>query len=409
MFLTRLALTNYRNFTRMELDLPRGAVILVGDNAQGKTSLLEAVYFLATFTSFHTSSDRQLINFVAGRQPLAVGRIVADYKRGSKSHQIEIRIIQESNGINGSTRVRKEILLDGIKKKAHEAIGHFNAVLFLPQMLAIIEGTPADRRKYLNLALSQIVPNYAASLSAYNQAITQRNALLKQLNERGGDKDQLNYWDDRITQTGAHLIQTRIQAVQEIESLAALIHKDLTRGAEILRLDYQPAYDPLPKKSGQLSLALDTPTDRSKFSQAEIAAGFHERLIELRGQEIARGQTIIGPHRDELRFLTNTIDLGIYGSRGQARTAMLALKIAEVAWMKEKTGHWPVLLLDEVLAELDPHRREDLLTRLADSEQALLTTTDLDLFTTEFVEKVVCWHVHGGRVETNFNFSDQQT
>ena len=117
MFLTRLALTNYRNFTRMELDMPRGAIILAGDNAQGKTSLLEAVYFLATFTSFHASSDRQLINFVAGREPLAVGRIVADYKRGGRSHQMEVRIIQESNGINGSVRVRKEILLDGSKRK----------------------------------------------------------------------------------------------------------------------------------------------------------------------------------------------------------------------------------------------------------------------------------------------------
>jgi DNA replication and repair protein RecF len=401
MFLTRLALTNYRNFTRMELDVPRGAIILAGDNAQGKTSLLEAVYFLATFTSFHASSDRQLINFVAGREPLAVGRIVADYKRGGRSHQMEVRIIQESNGINGSVRVRKEILLDGSKRKAHEAIGHFNAVLFLPQMLGIIEGTPIDRRRYLNLALSQVVPNYAASLSTYNRAITQRNALLKQLSERGGEKDQLDYWDERIALAGAHLIQARIQAVQEIERIAALIHKDLTRGTEILRLDYKPAFDPLPQNAAQLTLPLDAPTDRSKFSLEEIAMAFQQALTGLRRQEIARGQTIIGPHRDELRFLANTIDLGIYGSRGQVRTALLALKIAEVAWMKEKTGHWPVLLLDEVLAELDPQRREDLLTRLADSEQALLTTTDLDLFTTEFIEKVVHWQVYGGRVETS--------
>jgi DNA replication and repair protein RecF len=401
MFLTRLALTNYRNFTRMELDVPRGAIILAGDNAQGKTSLLEAVYFLATFTSFHASSDRQLINFVAGREPLAVGRIVADYKRGGRSHQMEVRIIQESNGVNGSVRVRKEILLDGSKRKAHEAIGHFNAVLFLPQMLGIIEGTPIDRRRYLNLALSQVVPNYAASLSTYNRAITQRNALLKQLSERGGEKDQLDYWDERIALAGAHLIQARIQAVQEIERIAALIHKDLTRGTEILRLDYKPAFDPLPQNAAQLSLPLDAPMDRSKFSLEEIAMAFQQALTGLRRQEIARGQTIIGPHRDELRFLANTIDLGIYGSRGQVRTALLALKIAEVAWMKEKTGHWPVLLLDEVLAELDPQRREDLLTRLADSEQALLTTTDLDLFTTEFIEKVVHWQVYGGRVETS--------
>ena len=138
--------------------------------------------------------------------------------------------------------------------------------------------------------------------------------------------------------------------------------------------------------------------DRSNFSQEEIGKGLQKALAELRREEITRRQTTIGPHRDELRFFANGIDLGIYGSRGQVRTAMLSLKIAEVAWMKEKTGHWPVLLLDEVLAELDPQRREDLLNRLEESEQALLTTTDLDLFTPEFVENVARWEVFGGRV-----------
>jgi DNA replication and repair protein RecF len=399
MYLTRLALTNFRNFSRIELDVPRGPILLVGGNAQGKTSLLEAVYFLATFTSFHASSDRQLVSFNANGEPLAVTRIVADYQREGKSHQMEVRIIREINGLNGSARVRKEILLDGSKSKAHEAIGHFNAVLFLPQMLGIIDGAPADRRRYLNLVLSQVVPNYALSLSTYNRAVTQRNALLKQLNDRGGDSGQLDYWDERISLAGAHLIQSRIQIVQEIERIAALIHHDLTRGTEILRLDYQPAYDPLPKNEGQLSLPLDTPVDRSGFSMEEIAEGFRQNLIELRSEEIARRQTTIGPHRDELRFLANGIDLGIYGSRGQVRTAMLSLKIAEVAWMKEKTTHWPVLLLDEVLAELDPQRRQDLLGRLEESEQALLTTTDLELFTPDFVENVARWDVLGGRVE----------
>src|SRR5512135_2025800 len=135
MRLTHLSLTNFRNFTRLDLDVPAGTVMLVGDNAQGKTSLLEAIYFLATLSSFHASSEKQLINFIEARQNLAVGRIVAEYCRGDENHRIEVRIIQEPEGGNGSTHIRKEVLLDGVKRKSNEAVGQFNAVMFLPQMM----------------------------------------------------------------------------------------------------------------------------------------------------------------------------------------------------------------------------------------------------------------------------------
>ena len=141
MRLTHLSLTNFRNFTRLDVDVPQGTILLVGDNAQGKTSLLEAVYFLATLVSFHAGSDRQLINFIEARQPLAVARIVADFLRGQDSHRLEVRLIQEANALNGGlngngAHVRKEVLLDGVKCKASQAVGQFNAVLFLPQDMA---------------------------------------------------------------------------------------------------------------------------------------------------------------------------------------------------------------------------------------------------------------------------------
>jgi DNA replication and repair protein RecF len=400
MYLTHLSLTDFRNFSRLDVEVPRGVTLLLGDNAQGKTSLLEAIYYLATFTSFHASNDRELVNFIAGKQSLAVGRIVADYRRGTKSHRLEVRLIQEENSANSSPRLRKEVLLDGSKRKIGEVIGHFNAVLFLPQMLQVIEGSPSERRRYLDLLLSQTVPDYAATLSVYNKAISQRNALLKMLSERGGDASQLVFWDEKITLSGAILILARIHAVQEIETLAALIHRELTRSKEVLRLAYHPSYDPLPQQPGQYALPWDAPLDRKGLSKAEITEGFQVALYQRRNEEIARGLTTLGPHRDELRFLANGIDLGTYGSRGQIRTAMLAIKMAEVTWMKEKTGHWPVLLLDEVLAELDPQRRSDLLERLAQAEQALLTTTDLDLFTPAFVEAAQQWHIHGGTLQT---------
>ncbi len=374
-------------------------VLLTGANAQGKTSVLEAIYFLAAFTSFQTHVDRQIVNFhEAKKNTLAVTRLVADYQRGKSKHRMEVRLILEPTGINGQ-RLRKEILLDGVKKAANEVIGHFNAVVFVPQMSQIIEGAPDDRRRYLNLALAQSTPAYARVLSEYNQALTQRNALLKMLSERGGNSDQLEVWDDALTRLGAQLIMWRIEAVRQIERLASRVHHELTHGSEILRLAYEPAYDPLPKPSGQIGLKLDTVIDRSHLELDEIQAGFRARLKELRSEEIARGVTTIGPHRDELRFLANNIDLGDYGSRGQVRTVLLALKLAEVNWMKDRTGEWPVILLDEVMAELDAQRRADLLKYVGESEQVLFTTTDLNLYEPDFVEKAEVWKVESGKVE----------
>jgi len=243
-------------------------------------------------------------------------------------------------------------------------------------------------------------------LSEYNQALTQRNALLKALNERSGSSDkrsspgdQLEVWDDTLSRLGSQLILWRIEAVQQIELLASRVHHELTLGSEILRLAYVPAYDPLPKPNGQMGLKIDTVIDRSSLELDEIQNGYKTRLKELHSEEIARGVTTIGPHRDDLRFLANNIDLSDYGSRGQIRTCLLALKLAEVNWMKERTGEWPVILLDEVMAELDLQRRADLLKYVGESEQVLFTTTDLKLFTPEFVEKAEVWNVENGKVE----------
>jgi DNA replication and repair protein RecF len=295
--------------------------------------------------------------------------------------------------------LRKEVLADGVKFRMSEAVGRFMAVLFLPQMLSVIEGAPDERRRYLNLTLAQVFPHYAESLSDYSRTLIQRNALLKQLHERQGDPGQLDFWDERLAAHGAQLIHARIRAIQELERLAARVQSELTQGKEMLRLTYYPAYDPLPRSPGQFELPLDTPADRSGYSLEQIESGFIESLWRLRAEEIARGVTTTGPHRDELRFLSNGIDLGTYGSRGQVRTVMLALKLAEVAWMKGKTGQWPVLLLDEVLAELDTGRRLDLLQRLAQAEQALLTTTDLELFSQDFVSQSTIWQVKQGRLQ----------
>ncbi|UYN90070.1 MAG: DNA replication/repair protein RecF [Anaerolineales bacterium] len=396
MQLKRLSLTHFRNFARLDVQVPPQSVLIVGRNAQGKTSLLEAIYFLATLNSFHADTDRQLINFIEARNPLAVARLQATYERNGREHQLEIRVIKDQTR-NGE-RSRKEVLLDGAKKKANEVIGQFQAVLFLPQMLQIVDGSPRHRRRYLDLALAQVQSQYGENLSEFESVLTQRNALLRQLSENGGDQSQLDFWDQRLATRGAQVLAARFRAIQELEQAAARLHHGLTRGAEVLRLSYQPSYDPLPAPAGQRTL-LDAPTDRSGVSAEKLESGYLAALQKARREDLARGTTSLGPHRDELRFLGNGVDLGSYGSRGQVRTALLTLKLAELEWMHARSGQRPVLLLDEVLAELDESRRADLLERLkANSDQVLLTTTDFNLFTPEFLESAARWEIDGGQL-----------
>lgn len=396
MQLQRLSLTQFRNFARLDVEVPAGATLIVGKNAQGKTSLLEAIYFLATLTSFHADSDRQLVNFIETQKPLGVARLVANFQRSQGNHQVEVRIIKEQTR-NGVDRSRKEVLIDGAKKKAGEVAGQFQAVLFLPQMLQIVEGSPSHRRRYLDLALSQVQPGYADQLAEYESVLSQRNALLKQLSENSGDPKQLDFWDERLALRAAQILAARFAAVQELDALAGRIHHELTRGTEVLRLHYQPSFDPVPAPEKQRVLIAE-PTDRSGIDQAKIESGFLAALRKTRGEDIARGSTSLGPHRDELRFLGNGVDLGSYGSRGQVRTTLLTLKLAELEWMHARSGHRPVLLLDEVLAELDESRRADLLARLGGQQQVLLTTTDFNFFTSEFLASAQRWEIEGGRL-----------
>ena len=401
MLIRHLSLTNFRLYSRLEASLPPGALILVGANAQGKTSLLEAIFYLATGQSHHATSDRQLINFLALRsEPLPFARIVAEAisQHDPAPKRIEIRLVLDPLQ-TGDGRLRKEIWVNGVKRRVGELAGQVNVVLFLPQDLTIIEGSPSDRRRYLDLALGQVDPTYSFALLEYGKVLTQRNALLKQLQERGGAESQLDFWDERLAEHGAVLFTARAAALAELEGLASAIHRDLTGGQDGLRLAYHPAYDPAAAPEGQMGLPLDVPVHRVGLAPAEVQAGLIERLRATRSDEIARGMTASGPHRDEIRFVAGGIDLGTYGSRGQARTAVLALKLAEVDWMRTKTGEWPILLLDEVLAELDASRRQELLARLGGAEQVVMTTTDLALFPEAARAGARVWQVDGGRID----------
>lgn len=388
MKLTNLTLTNFRNFKKLDTLLPMKTILFVGSNAQGKTSLLEAIYYAATFASFQTSTDRQLINFIEQNNQPAVARVVIEFERAQKSHKLEIRVILDSTA-NGVARTRKEILLDGVKRSPADAIGIFNAVLFIPQMFSILEAGPDVRRRYVNLTLAQAIPGYARALGKYQQVLTQRNALLKMLSERGGDTAQLEFWNEQFLDHGASLIDWRANALQQIEGYATPNHLLLSDNKENLTLSYQPKLHP----------RLPIPDNFNSFSLDDTKNYLRASLVSCRNDEIRRGVTLIGPHRDDLRLFADGLDLGDFGSRGQVKTALLSLKLAEYQWMKARTSETPVILLDEVMSEIDSSRRNALMRSLSDYDQAFLTTTDADFYSPDFISHSTVWRIADGKLE----------
>lgn len=399
MIIQHLSLSGFRFFQRLELSFPSHINMIVGRNAQGKTSVLEAIHFLSLLTSPLAVHDREMVNFREVEEDIPVGRVTADVIKKETPHHIEARLILTKNG-NANLRLRKEVLIDGVQRKLLDTVGFFNSVLFLPQMTRIIEDGPSERRKYLDRTISQANPDYVRALATFNQAITRRNALLKQLGEQGGSADQLVYWDELIAESGALIVLHRTRTVDEMNAAIQRRHTKLTNGLELSELRYLPSLDEdyiegiLDRQPG----LMDASGALREMDVGQIKVMYLEKLKILRNEEIRRGVTTIGPHRDDLLFSANGIDLGVYGSRGQIRTAVMALKLAEVQWLEEKTGEVPVLLLDETLAELDEQRRGQLLAELAANSQSIMTTTDLDLFDPNFVAQCVVWHLEDGTI-----------
>jgi DNA replication and repair protein RecF len=403
MHITHLSLTNFRNYARLEMPFPAGVIALLGDNAQGKTSLLEAIYYLATSRSPYTTSDRQLINWLALDDPLPHTRLVAEVRAAGGLKRIEITVMLEGDNRRG--RLKKEIRIDGIPRRVMDLLGEVRVVMFLPQDLALAEGPPAERRRYLDVTLCQTDPAYCRALSRYDKVLRQRNALLKQFQEqrqRGQsfDAEQLAYWDERLASFAAVIVAGRYRLIRALERRAQGTHADLSGDHEHLRLRYEPGFDAAEPSNGQLTFDAGDlgAAALPQLPQAEFRERFEEALQANRRAEVRRGMTLIGPQRDEFRFIVNGRDLGLYGSRGQARTAVLALKLAELGWMVEQTGESPVLLLDEVAAELDPHRRAYLLDRIGGVEQVVVTTAEPDLIADSFLRDAAIWHVIAGTI-----------
>ncbi len=402
MQIDHLSLTNFRNYARLELSLPADRpIVLHGANAQGKTSALEAIYYLATSTSPYTTSDRQLIHWRTESDPIPFARLSAELGGKSSAYdKLDITLMLDMS--SGSPRFKKSVKHNSIEKRVMDVVGLLNVVLFLPRDLSLIEGAPADRRRFMNATLRQVQVEYFMALNEYEKILPQRNALLKRVAEKRAGAVELAYWDEQLAGAGAVIIAGRQQFLRELEVKACDTHHALTGGAETLSLRYMPSIAPrADSDGGQMSFDLHGLDLNRQLTPEEIQPQFLEQLLQRRAEAIRRGVTLAGPHRDELRLFINDRDCGLYGSRGQARTAVMALKFAELEWMREQLGEYPLFLLDEVVAELDGGRRRYLLDRLHSGAQTLLTTTELETFSDAFLEKAQLYHVRKGRIQAD--------
>ncbi len=384
MRLNHLSLTNFRNYVRLELSLPDRLTVIQGANGQGKTNLLEAIHLLATGRSPRATAERELINWLALEGPLPYARLAGDIGEGRTAEKLELVLELAANGGANGPTVRKQVRINGAPRRGIDLVGHLRVVLFLPEDISLVAGAPAERRRYLDIALCQISTTYCRALSEYNRALAQRNALLRRLRDEGGDPGQLNFWDAQLAEHGSTLLHRRNMAVHALDRIAAERHRGLTAGAERLHLGYLPNPDPaaqaLPSPrqvdaARRSRLAEGRPTYQAATRES-IQEGFLNQLRALRAREIAAGTCLLGPHRDDMAFTVDGYDLRAFGSRGQQRTAALALKLAELDLMREETGESPLLLLDDVMSELDAVRRRTVLDALAAADQAIVTTTD---------------------------------
>lgn len=400
--LSRLILSNFRNFVELDLALPPGVVVLSGANAQGKTSLLEAVYLLAIARSFRAKYEREVVNFAAAReglQALVGGHVERDDQRiqvyvgyscsppapaadPAADRAGSARSDPSYSSSNYSVRnysVRKEIRVNRIRRTAADLVGTVGAVLFTADDIQLVQGPPAGRRRCLDILISQGDPLYLKALQRYTQVVRQRNRLLRLVRGGRAGNYELEFWDDRLVREGAWLTWQRAQALNLLASLCAGHHRNLSNPGELLTLE------PLPS----VPVGADVEATADHFRKA---------LAGQRTRELATGSTSVGPHRDDFQLLVDGMDMGTFASRGQARNLALTLRLAEASYLSQVRRDEPVVLLDDVLSEMDEDHRRRVLEKVAGYSQSFITTTDLDLVRPYFGGSASYLRVRAGAV-----------
>jgi DNA replication and repair protein RecF len=355
--LRRLQLRNHRNYAHLDLSPGPGVNVFIGANGQGKTNLLEAVAMLALSASPRARREVELVGPVAG-----ASRIEAEVE--TQGARIEVSI---SLNVEGE-RARRVIEVDGARRRALDLPGHFRVTLFWPDDLGLVKAGPELRRRFLNQMLVQVQPGYAAALAGLRRVLEQRNSLLKRMAAGEAAADVLEAWDEALVKIGGEISAARAQAVLELEPDVARCHAEIAAG-ERLEIRYE-----------------GPPEDLA------------EAVHNSRPEDLRRGSTSVGPHRDDLRVLLDGKEARSYASQGQQRTAVVSLKLAEAELVTRRTGERPVLLLDDVLSELDGERRVALLQQVAGEGQVIITSVEAGPFPPDLISKAMVWTVENGAI-----------
>jgi DNA replication and repair protein RecF len=369
MYLKTLHLRQFRNYQDQQVEFCAPKTILVGNNAQGKSNLLEAVELLSTLRSHRAARDRDLV-----REGEPVGQITATLERDTGP--VDLTLTLRSNG-RRTVALNRESL-----RRQLDFLGTLNAVQFSSLDLELVRGAPEQRRRWLDTLLTQLEPVYAYILQQYHQVLRQRNALLKaiQHSELKPQHSELSLWDAQLATSGSRVIRRRARVLQRLAPLAQAWHQAISGSTENLEVTYAP------------NVCLD------EANPEQVQQAFLERIQQRAIAEFRQGTTLVGPHRDEVEFTINQTPARQYGSQGQQRTLVLALKLAELKLIEEVVGEPPLLLLDDVLAELDLNRQNQLLNAIQDRFQTLITTTHLGAFDAQWLNSSQMLSVEAGHL-----------
>lgn len=368
MKLTELNLHHFRNYDEAQVEFSPQINVLIGENAQGKTNLLESIYVLAMTRSHRTNNDRELIEF---------GKDAAQIK-GTVQRKL------------GSLKLELDIGKHGKKAKANhlekarlsEYLGQLNVILFAPEDLALVKGAPTVRRRFIDMEFGQVSPKYLHDLTQYRDILKQRNRYLKQLqSHEAQDQLYLEVLSEQLAAVGGAIISQRVKFLSELEGYAQELHQSITQGRENLTFEYSSAVK-----------------DASALTEVELSEALMDLYRQNQSKEIFQGTTLYGPHRDDVRFLINHKNVQTYGSQGQQRTTALSVKLAEIDLMKNQTGEYPILLLDDVLSELDGARQTHLLKTIQDKVQTFLTTPGLSDVARNLIKEPRIFHIRDGQI-----------
>ena len=338
MWISNVKIKNFRNYINEEITLNKNINIFYGENAQGKTNIIESVFLCGMGKSFRAKKDIEMINFNCDNSIVEV-----EFQKSDRDGKVKIEL--------GN---KKSIYLNGIKiKKLSELIGNINFVIFTPDDINILKGSPQERRRFLDIMISQLRPNYLNCLSLYLKTLEQRNNYLKQIKEQGKDENLLDIWDEKLAEYAVSIYKYRYEFIEKLKLKIKKIHQDITDNKENIELEY--------------------------ISKCKEKEEFLNALKERRKLDIIKGFTTRGVHRDDLKIYINEKDVGIFGSQGQNRTAMLSLKLSELKVVYDEIGEEPVLLLDDFMSELDSKRRKSFLENIGDTQVIITCTEKLTL------------------------------